>query len=90
MRKATNPPAKAPAPIKATVSKVMDEDSRAPMVSPAQFVRNVRMEIGRTTFPTRKETTITTIMVFIMVVITAIFFFAVDQVLSWGVRMLLG
>ncbi|MCE2964406.1 MAG: preprotein translocase subunit SecE [Alphaproteobacteria bacterium] len=48
------------------------------------------MELSRVVFPTRKETTVTTIMVFIMVVIMSAFFFMVDQVLSWGVRLILG
>jgi preprotein translocase subunit SecE len=58
--------------------------------SPGEFVRQVRQEASRVTWPTRKETTVTTIMVFIMAFVMAIFFFLVDQVLSWGVRMILG
>jgi len=58
--------------------------------SPGEFVRQVRQEASRVTWPTRKETTVTTIMVFIMAFVMAIFFFLVDQVLSWGVRLILG
>ena len=58
--------------------------------SPGQFVREVRQEIDKVTWPTRKETTVTTAMVFVMVFVLMIFFFFVDQVLSWGVRLILG
>jgi preprotein translocase subunit SecE len=56
----------------------------------AEFVQQVRQEMARVTWPTRKETTVTTAMVFVMVFIAAAFFFIVDQVLSYGVRMLFG
>ena len=56
----------------------------------AEFVQQVRQELTRVTWPTRKETTVTTAMVFVMVFIAAVFFFVVDQVLSWGVRVLFG
>ena len=39
---------------------------------------------------TRKETMITTAMVFLMVVVASVFFLVVDQVIGWGVRMILG
>ncbi len=58
--------------------------------SPAQFVREVRQEMARVTWPTRKETAITTAMVMTMTVLAALFFFLVDQVLGWGVRLILG
>jgi preprotein translocase subunit SecE len=59
-------------------------------VSPAQFVRQVRQEVSRVTWATRKETGVATLMVFIMVFLAAIFFFVVDQILSWGVQLILG
>ena len=58
--------------------------------SAAEFVQQVRQELARVTWPTRKETLVTTGMVFLMVFIAAIFFFVVDQVLAWGVRVLFG
>jgi preprotein translocase subunit SecE len=58
--------------------------------SPGQYIREVRQEISKVTWPTRKETTVTTIMVFIMVFICAVFFFLTDQVLSFVVRQILG
>jgi preprotein translocase subunit SecE len=56
----------------------------------AEFVQQVRQELTRVTWPTRKETMVTTAMVFVMVFIAAAFFFVVDQVLSYGVRVLFG
>ena len=58
--------------------------------SPTEFVQQVRQELGRVTWPTRRETLVTTGMVFLMVFIAAAFFFAVDQVLSFGVRLIYG
>ena len=56
----------------------------------AEFVQQVRQELARVTWPTRKETLVTTGMVFVMVFIAAAFFFVVDQILSYGVRMIFG
>jgi preprotein translocase subunit SecE len=54
--------------------------------SVAEFVQQVRQESARVTWPTRKETMVTTGMVFLMVFLAAAFFFVVDQVMSYGVR----
>jgi preprotein translocase subunit SecE len=56
----------------------------------AQFVREVRQETAKVTWPTRRETALSTAMVMLMVVVAAIFFLVVDQVLAFGVRILLG
>ncbi len=58
--------------------------------SPFDFIRLVRQEIDKVTWPTRKETVVTSIMVFAMVFICAVFFLGVDHVLSWGVSLILG
>ena len=58
--------------------------------SPLEFVRQVRQEINKVTWPTRKETIITTILVFVMVFICAVFFLVIDRILSWGVSLILG
>ena len=57
---------------------------------PIGFFREVRQEVAKVTWPTRKETAITTAMVFAMVLIAALFFLAVDQVLAFLVRVVLG
>jgi preprotein translocase subunit SecE len=58
--------------------------------SPAQFIREVRQETAKVTWPSRKETGVTTVMVFIMVVVMAAFFAFVDVLLGSAVRFLLG
>jgi preprotein translocase subunit SecE len=58
--------------------------------TPAEFFRQVRQEVARVTWPTRKETGVTTAMVFVMVFVAALFFFVIDQILSNGVRLILG
>jgi preprotein translocase subunit SecE len=58
--------------------------------SPAQFFREVRQEVSRVTWPSRKETAVTTAMVFVMVFVAALFFFVIDQILSNGIRFILG
>ena len=58
--------------------------------NPLEFMQQVRTETSKVTWPTRKETGITTVMVFIMVVLAALFFLAADQILSWLVGLVLG
>ena len=58
--------------------------------SPAQFIQEVRQEVAKVTWPTRKETLVSTAMVFFMVILAAIFFFFVDQILAYGVRLIFG
>lgn len=60
------------------------------MKNPAKFMREVRQEAGRVTWPTRRETTVSTLMVVVMVSIAAVFFLLVDNVISWGIKMILG
>ncbi len=57
---------------------------------PATFFTEVRQEVSKVTWPTRKETLVTTAMVFVMVTLVALFFFLVDQVLSVGISAILG
>jgi preprotein translocase subunit SecE len=57
--------------------------------NPFTFMQQVRAEVSKVTWPTRRETIITTVMVFIMVFFAAIFFFLADQILGWGVGLLL-
>ena len=59
-------------------------------ISPFKFLQEVRAEAQKVTWPTRKETTVTTIMVFVMVVIASIFFLLADQVMRIAVSSLLG
>ena len=58
--------------------------------NPGQFIREVRQEVAKVTWPSRKETMITTGMVFVMVFLAALFFLVIDQILSGGVGLILG
>ena len=58
--------------------------------APAQFVREVRAEVAKVTWPSRKETLVTTGLVFVMAAAAAVFFFVVDQASGLGVRTLFG
>ena len=55
-----------------------------------QYFREVRQEALKVTWPTRRETAISTAMVVVMVLLAALFFFVVDELLSLAVRFLLG
>jgi preprotein translocase subunit SecE len=55
-----------------------------------KFMREVRAEAAKTTWPTRKETLQTTGIVLAMVVITAAFFLTIDQIFGAGMRALFG
>ena len=58
-------------------------------INPGQFIREVRQEGAKVTWPSRKETLVTTGMVFVMVFLAAIFFFLVDLILSGAIRQIL-
>ena len=59
-------------------------------VGPAEFIAQVRDEGRKVTWPTRRETTVTTIMVFVMVVAASLFFTVVDHALRYLVGLILG
>ena len=58
--------------------------------SPGEFIAEVRQETRKVTWPTWKETRVSTMMVFIMIVIMALFFLGVDAILRFGIGLLLG
>ena len=58
--------------------------------NPFQFMQQVRAETAKVTWPTRREVLVTTVMVFIMATLTAIFFFLVDLLIRTGLGGLLG
>ncbi|MEW6436410.1 MAG: preprotein translocase subunit SecE [Pseudomonadota bacterium] len=59
------------------------------MADPLQFIQEVRQEATKVTWPTRRETLITTGLVIAMVILTSLFFLAVDEVLQLAVRFIL-
>lgn len=60
------------------------------MANPFQFLQQVKNETSKVVWPSRKETMITTAMVFLMATLAAAFFFAIDQLLRFGVQTVLG
>jgi preprotein translocase subunit SecE len=58
-------------------------------VSPSEFIRQVRAETNKVSWPTRRETVMTAVMVVIMTVLLGMFFFGIDQFFSWVVQTLL-
>ena len=59
-------------------------------LSPFKFLQEVRTETNKVTWPSRREVMITTIMVFVMVALSSIFFFAADMIIRFLVTFLLG
>lgn len=57
--------------------------------NPIEFLRQVRSEIKKVTWPTRQETTVSTIAVFVMVVIAALFLYFADQIIAVIVRFIM-
>ncbi|RFZ81289.1 preprotein translocase subunit SecE [Shinella sp. WSJ-2] len=62
----------------------------ASKTNPIAFLQQVRSETAKVTWPSRRETMISTIMVFVMVFLAAVFFFAADQLMGWAVGLVLG
>lgn len=58
--------------------------------NPFMFLQQVRDEVAKVTWPTRNETAITTVMVFVMATIAAIFFLIADQLMGWAISLILG
>lgn len=58
--------------------------------NPLQFLQQVRGEVAKVVWPTRREVVLTTIMVFIMAALTAVFFSLVDMAIRFGLTQLLG
>ena len=58
--------------------------------SPGLFVRQVRQEISKVTWPSRRETTISVILVFIFSAIIGIYFPIIDRILTFGISQIFG
>ena len=59
-------------------------------LNPARFLSEVRTEVAKVTWPSRKETLVTTGLVFALSALAAIFFFLTDQIIGVGVRAVFG
>ena len=60
------------------------------MAGPAEFIRQVKVEGSKITWPSRKETVTASIMILIVVVVFSVFFFCVDYGISYLVKLILG
>lgn len=58
--------------------------------NPLQFLQQVRAEVGKVSWPNRREVVLTTVMVFVMATLTALFFFLVDLTIRTGLQAVLG
>jgi preprotein translocase subunit SecE len=58
--------------------------------NPLQFIQQVRSEVSKVVWPGRREVMLTSAMVFVMAIITAIFFFFVDWLIRLGLQGVLG
>ncbi|MDY0029141.1 MAG: preprotein translocase subunit SecE [Pseudobdellovibrionaceae bacterium] len=59
-------------------------------IAPIEFFKQVRSEAKKVSWPTRQETTSSTIAVFIMVILASLFLFAADQLMAFIVKLVLG
>lgn len=59
------------------------------MANPLQFVQQVRAEVAKVVWPTRREVVLTSVMVFFLAVLTAAFFWLVDRVIFTGLEVVL-
>ncbi len=59
------------------------------MANPVQFLQQVRSEVAKITWPTRREVALTTVMVFIFAALTGTFFFIVDLLIRTGLTAVL-
>lgn len=59
-------------------------------VSPIQFFRQVKQEVKKVSWPVRREVIQTSAMVIVIVAIAATFFFFVDQIIGWLMKLILG
>ena len=57
--------------------------------NPLQFIQQVRAEVANVVWPTRREVFLTTVMVFILAALTAVFFALVDIIIRWGLETVL-
>jgi len=67
-----------------------EQKTEAPKNSLADFVRETRQEIAKVTWPTRKETLVTTSMIVMLALVTGVFFLGIDSVLGFIISRILG
>lgn len=68
----------------------MENTESKSTVNPAQFIREVRQEVSKVTWPTRRETLISSTIVVVLVMIAAVFFLLADNLIAFVVKLILG
>lgn len=61
-----------------------------PKTNPVQFAKQVKAETKKVTWPSRQETMVSMLAVFIMVLISSVFLYFADQIIAWAVRIIMG
>lgn len=61
-----------------------------PKTNPVQFAKQVKTETKKVTWPTRQETMVSMVAVFIMVLVSSVFLYFADQIIAWAVRIIMG
>ena len=67
-----------------------DIGTKTVMTNPFQFIQQVRAEVSKVVWPTRRETLLTTVMVFIMAALTATFFSLIDLIIRFCLSLIIG
>lgn len=71
------------------MAKADTKKAEAKKTGPIEFIRQVRAETAKVTWPSRKETGVSTIAVFVMVTLAAAFLFLADQIIAYGIQLIL-
>ena len=71
------------------MSCAVDKEISMATTNPFQFIQQVRSEVSKITWPTRREVLLTTVMVFIMSAIAALIFALVDLLIRSGIQSVL-
>ncbi len=58
-------------------------------LNPLQFIQQVRSEVAKVVWPTRREVMLTSVMVFFLAILTAAFFWVIDRVIFSGLEVVL-
>ncbi|MFL2788644.1 MAG: preprotein translocase subunit SecE [Paracoccaceae bacterium] len=72
------------------ISANYDIGTKTVMTNPFQFIQQVRAEVSKVVWPTRRETLLTTVMVFIMAALTATFFSLIDLIIRFCLSLIIG
>mgnify|MGYP001226188446 CR=1 FL=1 len=71
------------------MSCAVDKENNMASINPFQFIQQVRSEVSKITWPTRREVLLTTVMVFVMSAIAALIFALVDLLIRSGIQSVL-